>query len=205
MKLYLSSYRIPEAETFVNFVGKQKSDISIGLVLNAQDYKPKEEREAKKNELFTYFKGFGFYLKEIDLRKYGKQDELRGDLNQCNVLWFNGGNTFCLRWAIERSILTKAMLEKVLESGVVYAGDSAGAVIMGPTLKYFDSADDPQVVQEVMYDALGFVDFVVLPHWGSKEYGEVIKKIGERLRSDGYNTKSLTDDEFITVEDNEVL
>jgi len=125
-------------------------------------------------------------------------------MNSYDVVWFNGGNTFCLRWAIEQSACGKELLVDVLQSGTVYAGDSAGAIIAGPTLKHFDAADNPDVVPEVIYNGFNFVDFVVLPHWESEKYGDIIKGIGDKLKQEGYSTKSLTDDEFIFVENGEV-
>lgn len=203
MKLYLSSYRIPDPEALKRFVGKD--DIKIGLVLNSKDYKSKEDREEKWREVSEYFPSLGLSIQEIDLRTYKDRDTLKNALESLDVIWFLGGNTYCLRWAIEQSPATKEMLRDVFESGVIYAGDSAGAIIAGPTLKYFDSADDPTVVPETLYDGLGFVDFVVVPHWGSEDYGDLLNQENEKLEKDGYKTMPLRDNEFILVDGDEVI
>lgn len=205
MKFYFSSFRIPDIDIFASFVGKALPDISIGLILNAQDYKTDEKRAEKKQELFSYFKGLGFNIEEVDLREYDTEDELKSALKNYDVMWFNGGNTFCLRWVIDQSVLTKGLLKDVLKFGTVYAGDSAGAIIVGPTLKHFDAADDPDVVPEAIYDGLGLVDFVVLPHYESEKHGEIVKGIGKELEEDGRQTKPLTDEEFILMEDGEII
>jgi peptidase E len=88
---------------------------------------------------------------------------------------------------------------------VIYGGDSAGAIIAGPTLKYYDSADDPKLAQEAMYDALNLVDVAILPHWGSGEYGHVLGTIEEKLKADGYKTRRLTDNEYLLVENGKVF
>lgn len=200
MKLYLSSYRLPNVDGFTELVGKEASQTSIGLVLNAQDYKSKDDREAKKAELVSYFSARGFSVGEIDLRRYDKTSTVQQEMKQHDVVWFNGGNIYCLRHVIAESPMTTSALKDVLRSGVVYAGDSAGAILAGPTLKYFDAADDPSVAPETMEEGLGLVDFVVIPHCDSEKYGKTVSRVKERLDRSGYTTKPLTDDEYVIVE-----
>ena len=204
MKLYLSSYRIPDIKKFADFVGKDAEDIKFGLVLNSKDYRDKEYREEKLVELMEYFSAFGFDVEEIDLRDYSESDELEKKLMQFDVVWMNGGNTYMLRYMLSKSGCD-SILRSVLEKGVVYGGDSAGAVVVGPTLKYYSGADDPAVVDNAIYEGLGLVDFSVLPHWASAEYAPVLDKIESSLNTDGIKTIRLTDEEFILVEVGKIL
>lgn len=119
------------------------------------------------------------------------------------MIWLNGGNTYCLRLALAESGADKVLLE-ALVNGIVYGGDSAGAIIAGPTLKYFDAADDISVVSEVMYDGLGLTDIAILSHWASEEYGHVLSGIEEKLKSDGYKTIRLKDEEYVMIEDGQI-
>ena len=96
-------------------------------------------------------------------------------------------------------------LKNALEKGVVYGGDSAGSIVIGPTLKYFNEADDPTVVENAIYKGLNFVDFAVLPHWDSTEYSRAMEKIELSLKKDGYKTIRLTDEEFLFVENGSVV
>lgn len=141
MKLYLSSNSIPDPEAFSKFVGKPLSKIRLGLILNAKDYKTSPERESKRKKISTFFKELGISVTDIDLRDYYHSNGIGLTLKGYDVLWFNGGNTYMLRKAIERSKCEEA-LKELLENGVVYGGDSAGAIIAGPTIRYFDKADD---------------------------------------------------------------
>lgn len=204
MKLYLSSYLIPDVDSLSNFVGKKPSDIKMGLVLNAKDDKPIEERRIKKQELLNYYLDLGFQVETIDLLDFVGNNDPTKKLKEFDVVWLNGGNTFCLRWAVEQSNCIKA-LNKALNAGVVYGGDSAGAIITGPTLKYFDMADNPSAVREIIYEGLNFVDFCVLPHWGSEKYGKILKGIEGNLQKDGYKTVRLKDDEFLLVENGKII
>lgn len=204
MKLYLSSYRIPDLKKFSSFVGGKPSDIKVGLILNAKDCKSTKDRSDKLKEMLGYFSEFGFQIDEIDLREYFNNDGLGEKLKDYDVIWVDGGNTYMLRWAIVQCCGEKAILD-ALESGVVYGGDSAGAIIVGPTLKYFDEADDPTVVPKTMYDGLGLIDFAVLPHWASEGFGEANKVVKRKLEEDGYKTIKLTDKEFLLVEGGDII
>jgi dipeptidase E len=204
MKLYLSSYRIPDPKKFVDFVGKPASEIKFGLILNANDYKTSEERSAKRDELFKYYGEIGFSVEEIDLRDYFDKGDLYSKFKEFDVLWFKGGNIYLLRWVIAQSNAMQA-LKKVLKEGVVYGGESAGAIVAGPTLKYFEKADDPSVASEVFYDGLGLVDFSVLPHWDSEDFGEAVRTAKIKLEEDGFKTIKLDDNEFLLVENGKVV
>jgi dipeptidase E len=171
----------------------------MGLILNAKDYKPPVERAEKKKELMEYFLSLGFQVEEVNLLEYVDNKNLLDKFTEFDVVWFNGGNTYCLRSAISGSNCEE-ILKQALESGVVYGGDSAGAILAGPTLKHFDSADDPSQAKKVIYDGLGLVDFVVLPHWGSGEFGEILKATKVELEREGYKTVALTDDKFLLIE-----
>ncbi|MFC1802332.1 Type 1 glutamine amidotransferase-like domain-containing protein [Patescibacteria group bacterium] len=205
MKSYLSSYRIPDQNKFASFVGKDINEIKFGLVLNSKDYKTVKEREEKLKELIGYFSNLGLKVEEIDLREFFNNDGLEERLKQYDVIWFNGGNTYMLRSVIEKVGGVEKMVNILDKNNLVYGGDSAGAVMAGSTLKYFEEADDPSVVSNVMYDSLNLIDFVILPHWGSKEYGEAMVSIKNKLEKDNYKTIELTDEEFVLVENKKVI
>ena len=199
MKLYLSSFRIPNPKEFVEFVGKPASSIKFALILNSKDSRTHEYRQEKRDELFSYFGNLGFQVTEVDLREYHEPNTLETKLNEFDVIWFNGGNTYVLRSAIKKSGGDIA-IPNALREGIIYGGDSAGSIVVGPTLRHYSGADDPTVAENVIYDGLGLVDFAVLPHWGSSEYAEILLNIEERLQEDGYTTKRLTDEQYLCIE-----
>lgn len=121
-----------------------------------------------------------------------------------DVIWLNGGNTFYLRWAIAESG-TEELLHNVFEQGVVYAGDSAGAVVAGPTIEKYESADDPEVAPYQVSSGLNYFNIGLIPHWGSEEYAAVLGAIEESFKQDGYETIRLTDNEFLLIEDGQVV
>jgi len=204
MKLYLSSYGIPDPQTFSEFVGKSLTDIRFGLVFNAKDHKPEEERQQKLSEALDYFGGMGCKVEQINLLDYvGKASELLAKFKQLDVLWFAGGNTYVLRWAVAKSNAEEAIKE-ALNSGVIYGGESAGAILAGPTLKHYEAADEPGAAPEAIYGALGLVNVAIVPHWGSEKYAQVLASIERGLKADGHTTIRLTDSEYLLVTDNEM-
>lgn len=204
MKLYLSSNNIPDPEVFSKFVGKPLSEIRLGLILNAKDYKSSEERESKRKKINAFFTRLGMQVTDIDLRDYYNNGGVSSALKGYDVLWFNGGNTYMLRKAIERSGCEES-LKELLKKGVVYGGDSAGAIIAGPTIRYFDVADDPVVADEVNWNGLNLIDFVVLPHWGSEKYDASLRYAQKHLEDDGFKTVEICDAQYLLIEDGKIL
>ncbi len=96
----------------------------------------------------------GIQVTDIDLRNFYNNDRVSEALSGYDVLWFNGGNTYTLRQAIENSKSEK-IVKELLNNSVVYGGDSAGAILVGPTLKYFDKTDNPEVIESPIYTVLG--------------------------------------------------
>ena len=204
MKLYLSSYLLPNTKIFADFIGKESSTIKIGLVTNAKDDKSTIEKKQKIAFLLEYFKDLGFKVEVIDLLNYPKGHNLLEKFKEFDVVWFVGGNTYSLRWAIEQSNC-ESVLKQALNEGVIYAGDSAGAIIVGPTLKYFDTVDNPSAVPHLIYKGLNIVEFAVLPHWDSPAFSHILGDIEIKLKNDGYKTIRLNDDEYLLVEDGKVI
>ena len=51
------------------------------------------------------------------------------------LIWVNGGNVFLLRRAMQQSGLDNVIIERKSDDGFVYSGYSAGACVVGPTLR----------------------------------------------------------------------
>ena len=142
----------------------------VGLVRNALDFSTDFERlEAGREREFDALRNLGLHPEEVDLRAYfGAQNSLRALIHQLDALWVVGGNTFLLRRAMKQSGLDTALLE-LGNDAFVYAGYSAGACVVTPSLKGVHLADEPETVpegysREVIWDGLGLVPFCIVPH-----------------------------------------
>jgi len=79
------------------------------------------------------------------------------------------GNTFYLNYHLHKSGFAD-VIKGLLENGLVYGGESAGAVVAGVTLHGVEKVDDPNESPEVIWQGLSLIDQGVLPHWGWDKY-----------------------------------
>lgn len=202
MKLFLSSFSINKPEELFELVGKQPKDIKCKVVTNAMDLKKPERQIELKKLVDNVFREVNISFDWLDLRNK-TESEIKRSVENLDLLWFCGGNVFYLRYLLKNSGLDKLLIGD-LKNTCVLGGESAGALIMGPTLKYLDSVDDPSLVPEVIYDGLGLIDFVPLPHWGNEKYQEKLVTIKKDLEIDGYKVTEFSDKQTIIVKDNEI-
>jgi dipeptidase E len=164
VKLYLSSYRIPVLEPLLELVDKPQRHIKTAILPNSYDYYADLARKYQINDRLLYFQAKGFVqLDIVDLRDYRKSDELYEKLSAYDVVWGSGGNTFCLRQEMRRSGFDE-IIQALLENGTVYAGDSAGAVVVGSSLRGVELADKPEYTEEAIYEGIRLIDRVIVPH-----------------------------------------
>ncbi len=201
MKLFLSSLALPDKLTpaFVRLIAKPEKDISVAYIQNAADPYPEGKRAWVENERVT-MQSHQFAVELVDLKEYReKLPELKTLLSKKDVIWFGGGNTFYLRWLLQDTGINKIIVELV-KQGVVYAGCSAGAIVAGPTLKHFETADDPADAPEVILDGLHLTKMVIVPHMDNQKFASVIHGIYDALKDDGYKTMPLNDAQALIID-----
>lgn len=199
MKLFLASIGITVPNKLAELIGKPLSEVSCGLIANAMDLKTKERRDQLYQMITDSFNTAGLRFKDIDLNKFiGKTDELHREIENLDLLWLAGGNVFYLRYMMKQSGLD-VILKRLIKKGLTYGGDSAGALIVGPTLKTLDLVDDISQVPEVIYEGINLVDFIPLPHWGNQKFQEKLEKIKSDLEKLGYKLTVISDGQAIVV------
>lgn len=198
MKLYLSSYHIPTPRDLQALIGKPAVDTKVGLITNAQDHRDDATRRTKVHETVTYLASLGFgAVTSIDLRDFDDQNVLEETLRQYDLLWAVGGNAFRLRHAMRVSGFD-AVIRNVLERGVVYGGDSAGAAVVGNSLKGIELVDGSDT-GEIIWDGVSLIDHYIIPHVGSPDVAELINQVIE-LHKDDPTTVKLNDFEALVVD-----
>ena len=178
MKLYLSSMPLKTKDELLKLIGKQ-SNLSVVLVPTAWGTYPEERRTAEVGKCVELFKSYGFTTSLLDLTVANKQtieDMLKGK----DLVWVMGGNTFYLNLYLHTSGFSE-VIKKHLGDGLVYGGDSAGAVVAGSTLHGVERLDDPNDSPEVIWEGLRLVDYGVIPHWGYEKYGEYLDKAKQEM------------------------
>lgn len=175
MKLFLTSANVNKnlQQEFFKLVGKNPVDIKFALIENAADPYT-EEKKGFVYETRAVLETLPMQIERIDLREYGPgKKDIYEELKRFDVIWVGGGNTFYLRWILRESGLD-TVLVKLLGVGVVYAGGSAGSVIVCPSLEKYDIVDNPTKAPELIKDGLHLIDLQIVPHWGT---GKISSKI----------------------------
>ena len=199
MKLFLTSVSIAKKNqvAFWKLVGKQKDKISVALIENGSDTYPENNREwVKKAE--SMIRDSAARITKFDLRTYENPLLLKQDLTGYDVIWVGGGNVFYLRWLAKKSGFDKVIVE-LCKEGVIYGGDSAGAILAGPTIDHFQPADTPENAPLIVLEGLNLTQIVVVPHYDHTKYAPIMIGIENALRRDGYGTVHLNDDEAISI------
>ena len=81
MKLYLSSYRIPDTEALFELFDKSPEELKGAIITNAKDQKPEEDRRQKLGSLKEYLGSIGLRQTSfVDLRTATSPDELSSSL-----------------------------------------------------------------------------------------------------------------------------
>jgi len=205
MKLYLSSYKLgSNPEELLKLTGKNNH---LGLILNAGDLDTPGERALRVGKNIKELESLGFIAEEIDLREYfGKTDLLRGLLNKFGAVWVKGGNIFILKRAFEQSGFDSIIVDLIKHNSLVYAAESAGAVVVGPTLEGLDLVDNPAdipdgYVSDFSMKGLNLIDYVIAPHYKSNHPESVfIDNVVEYFINNHIPYKTLRDGEVIIID-----
>jgi dipeptidase E len=169
----------------------------VAAIHNALDVE--SDWEAWLGETLGSLARDGTRVETIDLRAFvGTPDGLRDKLAAHDVIWLCGGNGFYLRWILRESG-TDTIIRDLVSRGTVYSGWSAGAVLAGPTLHYFEDLEDLTVVPEILYDCLNLTDEVILPHMDLPEFGDGMRRAQPQLEAGGYTTQPLIEGQALLI------
>ncbi len=200
LKLFLYSMPVGEAQLarLDQLVGRKRKDITMGMIVNATDIL--EHADHWVNGIVESITESGYQTRMIDLRHWVGKTGLSASLQDIDVLWVCGGHTYYLRWILAESKMDQAIIDFV-KQGKVYAGWSAGAIMAGPTTKYFNlMGDDPNDAPRVMLDGLHLTDNVIVPHVDHPDFKTGARMANEKLVADGYHTIPLRDDQVVVMD-----
>ena len=210
MRLYLSSYKFGNyTKELVKLSSRNKK---VGVIMNAVDWGDPERIVISIKDQMIVLKSLGFEPEQIDLRNYfGKAEDLKKHLANFGLVWVYGGNTFVLKRAYEQSGFDKIIKGMLLKDEIVYAGFSAGIVILSKSLKGLEILDDPKIVpqgykEDFSWDGLDILDYHIAVHYKSNhpESADIDKEI-EFYKKNNIPYQTLKDGEVIVVNGKETL
>jgi dipeptidase E len=206
MRLYLSSYHMGDHPEHLMALADETGRRAV-VIANAMDPAPGDVRRSAVERELAELAGLGFHAVELDLRDYfGDQRRLGEDLGGADLAWLRGGNTFMLRFALRHSGGDVVFTELLAADALVYAGYSAGACVLAPSLRGLELVDDAGAVMraygaEPVWDGLGVLDEAFVPHYQSPGHPETeaIDLVVARYRAEGVAYRTLRDGQALVV------
>ncbi len=196
MKLLLTSAGLSNpsiVKALEDLLGKSATGVKLAFIPTAANVEP-GEKSWMIDDLINFRKA-GFEVDIVDISAVSKEVWLPR-LQDAEVLFFGGGNTFHLmRWVKESGLQEE--LPELLQTRV-YAGISAGSCIAGPTI--YNSVQNlfGEKYELEIKDGLGLVDFHFIPHLNSPYFDKIRE---ENLRE---AAKDLTETVY-ALDDNSAL
>ena len=201
MKYYLSSYNIGGRPEKLQELARGKR---IGVIPNAIDFLSRAEWSKSTSQKTADLSDLSIDVVLLDLKEYfGRKEELQKVLETLGGVWVRGGNTFVLRQAMKLSGFDD-LITSMERKDFLYAGYSAGICVLAPSLRALQQVDDPSQKpygeHEVIWDGLGLIDYIILPHYKSDhpESADIDKEVAF-CQQNNIPYKTLRDGEVIVI------
>ena len=189
MKMLLASNGDFLIKKGYQLLGIPKDEIRIGYVTTASKGTPNDEYIKLHKEMMTEQ---GLPFEEIDIENKS-EEELNQFFSDKNIIHMEGGNGFYLLRAVKKSGFDE-ILKDLLDKDVIYAGTSAGASIIGPTIEFSSWLPKGATKEEIQ--ALNLVPFLIKAHYTNDKRSEYM----ERIKNLKYPIRFLRDGQGILVE-----
>lgn len=136
---------------------------------------------------------------EYDLR--GKNlNDFQNDLSDCDLIYFIGGNTYCLLEAINQSGF-REFSKAHLDQGRSIWGGSAGAIVNGPDIDFIRLMDEPEKANLTSTKGMSFTILYIMPHWKGAHHQEALECLKENAHVD---ILCLTDKQAVYLDGNKM-
>ena len=196
MKLLLTSAGISNksiSDAFLELTEKPFSELNVAFIPTASNVE-KGDKFWLIDDLIS-LKNLGF--KQVDIVDISalSKDAWLPRLEEADIFYFEGGNTFHLMHWIEKSGL-KEILPEMLKTKV-YVGVSAGSMVACKNLDLSTSERlyDEKVDETAKDEGLGYIDFLVRPHLNSPYFPKLNLENLEKMSQEFADTFYAIDDQ----------
>lgn len=173
MRLFLCSH-------FSSVGSLIKEEISMKKVLFIPTASIYEEYKGYVGSARKLFKKLGAVLTEMDISKE-EYENIEAAFNNADIIYFTGGNSFFLLEQLRKKGVDK-LLKEELNKGKLFIGESAGAIVCAPDIKYIEMMDEKPSDYSLTDDGgLSLINFYVLPHYLTAPFKKVTEKILEQF------------------------
>ena len=206
MILYLSSQKFGNNYLYLKEWIKNH-DNKLLLIFNALDAKGKEKINKNINEDISLLEEIGFDVRIIDLKEcFDKYARLKQICQNYHAVCVMGGNVFVLRQAMKYSGFDVFLKEINAEDDYLYIGYSAGSCVLSERLDILKTVDEAIAFYnkgEIIYDGIGLISYIFIPHYKSNYHKAfLIDEIVNQCRNDKINYKAFRDGEVIIEKTN---
>lgn len=180
-KLFLASLFKDVSQIFIDFanenlVGKTVTFIPTAAIPDKLDFHIRYSKELLAK--------MGLIVDELEISTATHSDIVK-KLENNDYIYVAGGNTFFLLQEMNRTG-TGNLIKTQINTGKLFIGESAGAILVAPDIEYSKDTDNPLMAPNLKsYEALNIVDFYPVPHYNDASLKEaveiVISKYGTKL------------------------
>lgn len=180
-KLFLASLFKDVFQIFIDFanenlVGKTVTFIPTAAIPDKLDFHIRYSKELLAK--------MGLIVYELEISTASHSDIVK-KLENNEYIYVAGGNTFFLLQEMNRTG-TGNLIKTQINTGKLFIGESAGAILVAPDIEYSKDTDNPLMAPNLKsYDAWNIVDFYPVPHYNDASLKEavdiVISKYGTKL------------------------
>jgi len=205
MKLLLTSAGLSNrsiVDAIEKLLGKSAKVVRLAFIPTAANVESGDK--SWMIEDLNNFQKAGFEVDIVDISAVSKEVWLPR-LQEAEVLFLGGGNTFHLMYWVKKSGLQEE-LPNLLKTRI-YAGISAGSCIAGPTI--YNSVQNlfGEKYELEIKEGLGLADFQIIPHLNSPYFekirkenlAEASKELTESVYAIDDNSAILVDGEKVEV------
>nr|WP_277870546.1 Type 1 glutamine amidotransferase-like domain-containing protein [Nakamurella antarctica] len=175
------------------------------LIANALDGVDDDRRLADVESQIQNLSSIGLTAENFDLRNF-TPDDVEAAFGHPDFVWVRGGNVFILRMAMARSAFDRLIVARLAADDLVYAGFSAGACVLAPSLlglELCDSVVDCRAEYgDVRFAGLAVLDRAVVPHLQSSDHPEtnILGAIAKRYDAKDIRYWPLRDGQALVVD-----
>lgn len=191
MRTILLLSQIDEVQNWLVAFLKDKGARNIAYIIDAK----KPRLLVEKDYIFKdklVFEAAGLGVKMVDLESVAGTD-LETVFEDIDAIYVKGGNCFYLLNAMRKSGFDK-IVNKLLNKGAIYVGESAGAYVACPTIEMAHwKHQDRDIVGLSDLTGLGIVPFLVSAHYTD----ELKSVLAPYIKACKYDVKLLKDNEVI--------
>ncbi|WP_338092276.1 Type 1 glutamine amidotransferase-like domain-containing protein [Streptococcus massiliensis] len=198
-RLFLCSYFANVAGVFEQFAVDQNLEKEVLFVPTAANL---ADEKNYVDEAEAVFQQMGYSVEILDIAKtnqYLAEEKIR----QVQLLYVSSGNTFYLLQELNKKNLCPLIRDRI-KAGMVYIGESAGAIIAGENIDYNQllTSDNCMASSKNGY-ALEVISYYILSQYEESSFSEHEQKILEHYGK-ALNALPLTNDQAAIFIDNEM-